>query len=33
VESFVKARAALMEQSAITDDAYARMRRLDYKYL
>ena len=29
VESFIKARAALMEQSALTDEPYARMRRLD----
>lgn len=33
VESFVKARAALMEQAGLTDDAYARLRRLNYKYL
>jgi TRAP-type mannitol/chloroaromatic compound transport system substrate-binding protein len=33
VESFVKARAALMEQTALTDEAFAQMRRLDYRYL
>jgi TRAP-type mannitol/chloroaromatic compound transport system substrate-binding protein len=33
VESFIKARAALMEQSALTDEPYARLRRLDFKYL
>jgi TRAP-type mannitol/chloroaromatic compound transport system substrate-binding protein len=33
VESFVKARAALMEQTTLTDEAFAQMRRLNYKYL
>jgi hypothetical protein len=33
VESFVKARAALMEQTALTDEAFAQMRQLNYKYL